>query len=189
MTFCRLNAERAPYEPYYGGDLLADVAIYFDKESVYNPDGTEYSRWPGCARLEDCPHRDAVVGWTRILREAHIPFGVVTNINLDQLKNYRAVLLPNVLEMTAEQAAQFRHFVEAGGVLYASGPSSLDRFDKNGPRFLLEDVFGVRYTGTVGGKLGGTEAAREAAFPVKRPRKLGAPRGPTSRPRMRRCRS
>ena len=33
-----LNAERAPYEPYYGGDLLADVAIYFDKESVYNPD-------------------------------------------------------------------------------------------------------------------------------------------------------
>jgi hypothetical protein len=38
-------------------------------------------------------------------------------------------------------------------VLYSSGPSSLDRFDKNGPRFLLEDVFGVRYTGTVGGAL------------------------------------
>jgi hypothetical protein len=46
--------------------------------------------------LEDCPHRDAVVGLARILREAHIPFGVVTNANLDQLKNYRAVLLPNV---------------------------------------------------------------------------------------------
>ena len=45
-----------------------------------------------------------MIGWTRVLREAHIPFGVVTNANLDQLKNYRAVLLPNVLEMTAEQA-------------------------------------------------------------------------------------
>ena len=43
--------------------------------------------------LEDCPHREAVVGLARILREAHIPFGVVTNANLDQLKNYRAVLL------------------------------------------------------------------------------------------------
>ncbi len=103
--------------------------------------------------LENCPHLAAVIGWTRVLREAHIPFSVVTNANLDQLKNYRAVLLPNVLEMTAEQADQFRKFVEAGGALYASGPSSLDRFDKNGPRFLLEDVFGVRYTGTLGGKL------------------------------------
>ena len=103
--------------------------------------------------LDNCPHLAAVIGWTRVLREAHIPFSVVTNANLDQLKNFRAVLLPNVLEMTAEQADQFRKFVEAGGVVYASGPSSLDRFDKNGPRFLLEDVFGVRYTGTLGGKL------------------------------------
>jgi hypothetical protein len=100
--------------------------------------------------VDDCPHPDAVVGLARILREAHIPFGVVTNANLDQLKNYRAVMLPTVLEMTAEQAAQFRAFVEAGGVVYASGPSSLDRFDKAGPRYFLEDVFGVRYVGTEG---------------------------------------
>jgi hypothetical protein len=147
-----LNKERAPYEPFYGGDLLADVAIYFDKESVYNPQEQKI-RVGQIRALEDCPHRDAVVGLARILREAHIPFGVVTNANLDQLKKYRAVLLPNVLEMTTAQADQFRKFVEAGGVLYASGPSSLDRFDKDGPRFLLEDVLGVRYTGTVGGKL------------------------------------
>jgi hypothetical protein len=159
----KLNAERAPYEPYYGGDLLADVAIYYDKESVYNPDEQKI-RVGQLRALDNCPHLNAVVGWTRILREAHIPFGVVTNVNLDQLKNHRAVLLPNVLEMTAEQAAQFREFVEAGGVLCATGPSSLDRFDKNGPRFLLEDVFGVRYTGTVGGKLGGTEGGAGGSF-------------------------
>jgi hypothetical protein len=159
----KLNAERAPYEPYYGGDLLADVAIYYDKESVYNP--LEQKKRVGQLRaIENCPHLDAVVGWTRILREAHIPFGVVTNANLDQLKNYRAVLLPYVLEMTAAQAEQFRKFVEAGGALYASGPSSLDRFDKNGPRFLLEDVFGVRYTGTVGGKLQVSEGGAGGSF-------------------------
>ncbi len=148
----KLNAERAPYEPYYGGDLMADVAIYYDKESVYNPN--EQKKRVGLLRdIENCPHLFAVVGWTRVLREAHIPFSVVTNANLDQLKNYRAVILPNVLEMTAEQADQFRKFVEGGGALYASGPSSLDRFDKNGPRFLLEDVLGVRYMGTVGAPL------------------------------------
>ena len=158
-----LNAERAPYEPYLGGDLLADVAIYFDKESVYNP--LEQKIRVGQIRnMEDCPHRDAVIGLARILREAHVPFGVVTNANLDQLKKYRAVLLPNVLEITAAQADQFRRFVEAGGVLYASGPSSLDRFDKNGPRFLFEDVFGVRYTGTVGGKLQVTAGGSGGSF-------------------------
>jgi hypothetical protein len=76
----------------------------------------------------------------------------VTNANLDQLTNYRAVLLPTVFEMTAEQAAHFRKFVEAGGVLYASGPTSLDRFNTAGPRFMLEDVFGVRYAGSAGTK-------------------------------------
>ena len=90
------------------------------------------------------------VGAARILREAHIPYGVVTNVNLDKLSNFRAVIVPNVLEMTAGQAAQFRAFVEKGGVLYASGPSSLNRLDPAGPRFLLEDVLGVRYKGTLG---------------------------------------
>jgi hypothetical protein len=145
-----LNVERAPYEPFLGGDLLADVAIYFDKESVYNPN-EQKMRVGQLRQLESNPHLDAVVGLARILREAHIPFGVVTNANLDQLASYRAVLLPTVFEMTAAQAAQFRAFVQAGGVLYSSGPSSLDRMDPNGPRFLLEDVFGVRYQGVLGG--------------------------------------
>ena len=91
-----------------------------------------------------------LMGAARILREAHIPYGLVTNVNLDKLSNFRAVMVPNVLEMTAEQAAQFRGFVEKGGVLYASGPSSLNRLDPAGPRFLLEDVLGVRYKGTLG---------------------------------------
>jgi hypothetical protein len=147
-----LNVERAPFEPFLGGDLLADVAIYFDKESVYNPN--EQNKRVGQLReLESNPHLDAVVGMARILRESHIPFGVVTNANLDQLANYRAVLLPTVYEMTAAQAQQFRAFVQAGGALYSSGPSSLDRFSASGPRFLLEDVFGVRYLGTLGGSV------------------------------------
>jgi hypothetical protein len=145
-----LNVDRAPYEPFLGGDLLADVAIYFDKESVYNPN-EQRMRVGQLRELESNPHLDAVVGLARILREAHIPFGVVTNATLDQLDRYRAVLLPTVFEMTAAQAERFRAFVHAGGVLYASGPSSLDRFNPNGPRFLLEDVFGVSYQGVLGG--------------------------------------
>ena len=35
-------------------------------------------------------------------------------------------------------------------MLYASGPASLDRLHPAGARFLLEDVLGVRYKGTLG---------------------------------------
>jgi hypothetical protein len=90
----------------------------------------------------------AVLGATRILREAHLPFGVLTNATLDQLPQYRAVMLPSVLELTDEQAERFRQFVRGGGVLYASGPSSLDSVSQIGSR--LEDVIGVHYIKPVG---------------------------------------
>jgi len=141
-----LNRQRADYEPYLGGELQADVAIYFDKESMYNPDenGVHVLK---LTAVDRCPHRDAVVGMARILQQAHIPFGVVTNINLDQLSKYRAVVLPNVLELTSAQADVLREFVQNGGALYASGASSLLRAEK---RFLLEGVLGVRYAGKLG---------------------------------------
>ncbi|HVA01759.1 MAG TPA: alpha-amylase family protein [Terriglobia bacterium] len=158
-----VNALHGAYEPFLGGEMLADVAIYYDKHSMYNPDDNglhvseaapafgyggprknSFQIPPG----KSLPHMEAVLGATRILREAHIPFGVVTNVTLDQLSRYRAVMLPSVLEMTAEQAEHFRRFVREGGVLYVSGPSSLDQFDRIGSR--LEDVLGVRYLRSIG---------------------------------------
>ncbi len=147
----KLNRERAAYEPFLGGELQADVAIYYDKESMYeSSEGPPGSRAGSGFQRANFPHRDAMMGAGSILREAHIPFGLVTNAKLSQLKNYRAVIVPYVLEMTAEQASQFAQFVNEGGVLYASGPSSLDRLDREGPRYLLEEVLGVRYQGKLG---------------------------------------
>ncbi|OHB81285.1 MAG: hypothetical protein A2V98_02455 [Planctomycetes bacterium RBG_16_64_12] len=142
----RLSAERAVYEPFLGGELLADVAIYVDKNSMYNPfeNGVEVQK---LSAVDACPHRTTTVGAARVLQEAHIPFGVVTNVNLDQLSRYRAVILPWVVEMTAAQGEVFRKFVADGGALYASGPSSVERLMAPTPRFLLEDVLGVRITG------------------------------------------
>ncbi len=157
-NLAKINALHAPYEPYMGGELLADVAIYIDKASMYNPDidgkriGDFEEAFP--AALEGpIPHLDAVVGVAEALRAAHVPYSVVTNANLEQLKRYRAVILPSVLELTEEQAAKFREFVKAGGVLYASAPTSLDRMAPNGPRLLLSDVLGIHYLGTLGTEL------------------------------------
>lgn len=162
----QVNFQHDAYEPYLGGDLQGDVAVYFDKSSLYDPSvnkvpaamaapihtqGGPHLGLPAPAVPEmKLPHREALIGAARILREAHIPYGVVTNATLDQLSRYRAVIVPNVLEMTPEQAERFRDFVRNGGVLYASGPSSLQIVDQPVPKFLLEDVLGVRYVGWLG---------------------------------------
>ena len=164
-----VNAQHDAYEPFLGGELQADVAIYFDKTSMYDPDlngvpasvlspnlasshsGPRNLGIPAAPPTKvNLPHLEAVIGTARILREGHIPYGVVTNITLDQLSRFRAVFLPNVLEMTEEQANHFREFVRNGGVLYASGVSSLSAPELGDPRFLLEDVLGVRYLGGFG---------------------------------------
>jgi hypothetical protein len=147
-----LSAQRAAYEPFLGGNLLADGGIYYDKESMYNPEESKID----VAKLQavdKCPHREAVVGAARILQRAHIPFGVFTNANLRQIEKYRFVIVPSVLEMTSDQAAVFRKYVENGGILIATGATSLDRFRSGGPAFHLEDVFGVRHIGSIGTKI------------------------------------
>ena len=166
----QINAQHDAYEPFVGGEMQADVAIYYDKSSMYDPEVTDVPAatagptmavggfshrglaGPPPAKM-NLPHMDAVVGAARILRNAHIAFGMVTNASLDQLKGFRAVIVPNVLEMTPEQADQLREFVRNGGILYASGASSLLVAGQETPRFLLEDVLGVRYTGRLGSSM------------------------------------
>jgi hypothetical protein len=158
-----VNSRHARYEPFLGGDLLADVAIYYDKGSMYDPGinglhasdadpafayaGPEKPQVKTTPRRAP-PHLDAVVGTARILREAHIPFGVVTNVTLDQLGRFRAVIIPSVPDITAPQAAQFRKFVQDGGVIYVSGPSSQGKLTERGCP--LQDVLRVQYLGILG---------------------------------------
>lgn len=163
----QINSRHDPYEQYLGGELQADVAVYFDRPSLYDPSvvkvpaamaapihtqgGPPHRGLPPIQVPKmKLPHREALIGAAKILTGSHLPFGVITNVSLDQLPRYRAIMLPNVLEMTPEQAGLIREFVRGGGVLYASGPSSLQIVDQPAPRFLLEDVLGVRYVGRLG---------------------------------------
>ena len=106
-VFTKMNALLAQYDPFLGGDLLADVAIYYDKESMYDPaeKGVRVSKLSVERKaVHRILHRDALFGIASILREAHIPFGVITNVTLEQLSRYRAVILPNVLELTGRSS-------------------------------------------------------------------------------------
>jgi len=142
-----------PFEPYLGGNLAADVAIYVSSESRFNfkENGINLAEDQSAGdnmTLQSTPHMDAVMGMAKALQEIHIPFAVVTKNNIDTLDSYKVLILPDVLVMSDKEVEAIRRFVSKGGHLYASGYSSL--VDETGcyrPDFGLADVFGVSYKG------------------------------------------
>jgi hypothetical protein len=160
-----------PYEPFVGGRPVEDVAIYFSDHSFmdFADNGTPAGP-PAKLGGVPFPHVLAARGAARALTEAHVPFGVITELDLDRLAEYRVVVLPDVSRMTSREVDAFRAYVVAGGRLYASGYTSL--VDVGGvwhDDFLLADVFGATFAGEEDGRVAfltpGDEEVRRAIWP------------------------
>ncbi len=132
------------YEEYIGGELCQDLGIYFSFESKFDLNDNGKSVMETSGRE---PHLDSALNVTKSLIYAHIPFGIITKKNLENLRKYKAIVLPNLLMMDGEEAEALRDYVSSGGRLYASYYASL--LDKNGNKrdFLLSDVLGISYIG------------------------------------------
>ena len=58
-----------------------------------------------------------------MLRERHVPFGVVTKASLGQLGEFGTLVLADACRLDAEEVTAITRFMEEGGSLYASGAS------------------------------------------------------------------
>lgn len=84
-----------------------------------------------------------------ILAGAHIDYDLVTQRHLSQLKNYKALILPNLTALSDQEAQAIREYVAAGGNLYVSGQTSLyDDTTGNRGNFILSDLLGLDYQGS-----------------------------------------
>jgi len=114
--------EVSKYEKYLGGELCQDVAIYFSFDSKMN--FAENGKKPLREIFEGfgakMPHLEAALGATEALRTSHIPFGVITKKNLNDLSRHQVVILPDVLRLSDEEVDAMKEYVAAGGSLYAS---------------------------------------------------------------------
>lgn len=164
-------AAMEPYEPYLGGRPVEDIAIYFSDHSFmdFADNGTPAGP-PTKLGGVPFPHVMAARGAARALTEAHVAFGVLTELDLDRLADYRVVILPDVSRMTRREVDAFRAYVAGGGRLYASGYTSLVTIDgiRHGD-FLLADVFGVTLVGEEDGRVAfltpDTDEIRQAVAP------------------------
>lgn len=129
------------YEQYLGGDIIEDVAIYFSFNSRMNPLEKGKAQFDYTEKIRTgfhYPHLQSVLGACKILEENHIPFGVITKKNLDELSKYKILILSDVIIIDEEEFEKIFSFVKNGGHLYASGMTS---------EKLLNNIFQLKYSG------------------------------------------
>jgi Beta-galactosidase trimerisation domain len=100
----------------------------------------------GQLRAGDNDHEN---GFYQALVEARVPFEFVSDqaMSVERLSAFKVIVLANAEQLSDEQCAILRSYVESGGSLVASYQSSL--YDENGNRrtdFGLGDVLGVQLT-------------------------------------------
>ncbi len=110
------------YEPYIGGKLCSDVAVYFNMDSKMDLSDNGKTINESNSMKEFMPtHTKAAIGAVKILKENHIPFNVISENNLTDIYIYKVLILPDIKVLNDKEAKAVKRFVEKGGSIYVSG--------------------------------------------------------------------
>ena len=127
-------------------ESLARVALVYSEQTEKVYGGEKWQERRGYHEL----------GMYHALIEARIPFEMVNDrlLDLERLKPYRLLILPNIAVLSDEQCRQLRDYVKQGGSLAATFETSLyNEEGKRRPDFGLADLFGVSYKNRVEGPM------------------------------------
>lgn len=124
---------------------------------VWSQRNTDFYGRDEAAELVDAPYR----GFTQALIRARVPYLPVNVDHIDRDGPGLSVLaLPAVGALSDAQCAAIRRFVEKGGGLIATGPSSLySEWGDARSDFGLADVFGAHYGGKDSSRRAGAQSS------------------------------
>ena len=136
--FKRLNAEIERRQPFCGGEPAPYAAVYFSQDTrdyyANNDLGDKFLQ--------------SFAGACKALQESHIPFDIITPLNLDTIGKYRVIVLPNTVCLGQDEVDALKAFVAAGGGVVGTYQTSFcNARNEPYPQPALADVFGVRAVG------------------------------------------
>lgn len=135
-----------PYQKYFNDSekALRDVAVYFNFDSL--ADSEDNGKSVDIMTSDRLFNR--IKNIVKSLTQAHIDCDIISRKNLDELKNYKVVILSSLEMMSAEEAEAIRQYIAGGGKAYISGRTSLrDNLGNLKKDFMLGDVLGLEYRG------------------------------------------
>ena len=124
----RVFERQIPYEPYFSGEMVQDIGVFYSTTGHYNTRGLPYD------------NKTCSIGMTRALIEENIPVGVFGSRQTSGLSRYRMVMAPHLAFEDDQTLDDLARYVENGGILYLSGVE-----DRRVIERLLDARF-VRYT-------------------------------------------
>lgn len=157
--YSRLGRITARLEPYrkkiaeHRPVPRAEVGLYFSMASCVDESRNGQRLDAVADRANNMEIRrnavlDEVLGTSELLNFLHIPCRVLTG-RPGELDGLSAVIVNHAAYLTPEECEALRNFAAAGGVLIATGKSSLYTADGDSAgNFQLADVFGVDYSGS-----------------------------------------
>ena len=121
---------------YQATRSLADVAIFYsyDTAAHYRKSGVVSDLYGDDGKASDFPgdYRAATQGAFGLLSHLNIPYDVVCELNLQDLKRYKVILAPSLAMVSDKTAAALKEFVANGGTLIADGEFGF--YDENGTK-------------------------------------------------------
>lgn len=114
------------YEPYFNGEMIEDVGVFYSSMGRYNPGGENYTS------------KTASVNAVRTLIEKNIPVGVLSNGSAGNLSAYKAIIVPAAAGLFEKSRKALIDYVYGGGKLYISG---------SGDKELVDLLTGAEITG------------------------------------------
>jgi len=142
----KIFSEVKKYEDNLGGEILADIGVYFSSESKISleDNGKEVDK----KFSSNFPHISAVINICRTFMQEHLPFYIVTKKDIYNLNRFKLIVLPEVLFMDEEEKKAIEEYVKCGGTIYASKNTSLyHKIEGKKGDFMLNEVFGLSYLG------------------------------------------
>jgi len=153
---CRVRPFRRLVE-YHRPRLTGNCGLYFSPICNVSPqvNGTRMKEYSDRESHMDqtngsskkLPVVEEVLGTSKILSRLKIPYRIVAETS-ESLNGLNTLIINNAIFISDAQVRQIREFVREGGVLVATGATSLCKPDgsSNGD-FQLADVFGVSFSG------------------------------------------
>ncbi len=134
------------YLPYidYDEKPIRDVAVYFNIESDIPYSNSELA--PSSLR-DDYRYR-SLKKIDKVLSEAHIDYDILSERNIGELGDYKAIILSGVAALSDAEIDAIKAYVKNGGNLYVSGVTSMrDINGKHRDNFGLSELIGVDFCG------------------------------------------
>lgn len=100
--------EEATYEPYFHGEMVEDVGVYYSLKSKYNRFGGQHT------------NHTCAVNAVKTLVQHHIPVGVTGGF-CEHFAKHKVIVAPCLTEEDEYDNERLIRYVKDGGVLYLSG--------------------------------------------------------------------